>query len=153
MAAMLVLAVSGCTIRHTHPGDGPVVQEKDKDEKDDRTFDQGGKDKKDKKDKGGPPPHAHGLLKIPKGHLPKPGKCRIWIPGTPAGHQRKAGNCNTLVSQVPAGAWLVYRHTDDPDRVDITIYDVKQVGLIIEVQIFDIVTGEFLGHDEHTARK
>ena len=135
--ASLVLFALGCssmTIRYKDKGDGPVVEE-------------------GKKDKGGPPAHAHGLLKIPRGHLPKPGMCRIWVPGTPPGHQRKAGNCSTLASQVPAGAWLVYRHADNPDRVDITVYDEKRAGLIIEVRIFDMVTGEFLRHDEHSARK
>ena len=146
LAATLAMAVSGCTIRYHQPADEPVVDEGDKD---DHSFDQG----QNKKDKGGPPPHAHGLLKIPKGHLPKPGQCRVWVPGTPPGRQQKAGNCSTLAPQVPVGAWLVYCHTNDPDRVEVTIYDEKRAGLIIEVQIFDIVTGEFLGHDEHTAKK
>ena len=146
LAALLVVATSGCTIRYRQPADEPVVEEQDKD-----TRSHPGD--KDNKDKGGPPPHAHGLLKIPKGHLPKPGMCRIWVPGTPPGHQRKAGGCATLAAQVPEGAWLVYRHADNPDRVDITVYDERQAGLIVEVRIFDVVTGEFLRHDEHTAKK
>jgi hypothetical protein len=144
LVAILVLAVSGCSIRYKQPADEPVVE-------DPEIGRGGGGDHK--KDKGGPPPHAHGLLKIPRGHLPKPGQCRIWVPGTPPGKQRKAGDCGTLASQVPAGAWLVYRHTQDSDRIEITVYDEQRAGLIVEVQIFDMVTGEFLGHDEHTAGK
>ena len=149
LVAFLVVAVSGCSIRYSQPADEPVVKEGKKDD-DSRG---GGDGKKDKDDKGGPPPHAHGLLKIPRGHLPGPGKCRIWVPGTPPGKQRKAGDCNKLASEVPAGAWLVYRHSHDIDRIEITIYDEKHAGLIVEVQVFDMVTGEFLGHDEHSARK
>ena len=48
-------------------------------------------------------------FKIPPGHLPPPGKCRIWHPGTPPGHQPPPGNCATLERNVPEGAYLVRR--------------------------------------------
>ena len=47
--------------------------------------------------------------KIPKGHLPPPGLCRIWHPGTPPGLQPPPGNCAVLSRQVPPGAWLIKR--------------------------------------------
>ncbi len=47
------------------------------------------------------------LPKIPPGHMPPPGKCRIWYPGRPPGHQPPAGNCEVLEGQVPPGAWLI----------------------------------------------
>ncbi len=47
--------------------------------------------------------------KIPKGHLPPPGMCRIWHPGTPPGLQPPPGNCAALSRQVPPGAWLITR--------------------------------------------
>ena len=31
--------------------------------------------------------HQHGYTRIPNGHLPPPGECRIWYPDRPAGHQ------------------------------------------------------------------
>ncbi len=47
------------------------------------------------------------LSKIPPGHMPPPGKCRIWYPGRPPGHQPPAGDCEVLEGQVPPGAWLI----------------------------------------------
>ncbi len=47
------------------------------------------------------------LPKIPPGHMPPPGKCRIWFSGRPPGHQPPPGNCEVLERQVPTGAWLI----------------------------------------------
>ena len=46
-------------------------------------------------------------LNIPKGHMPPPGKCRIWYPDRPPGHQPPPGDCNDLQYQVPPGAYLI----------------------------------------------
>jgi hypothetical protein len=149
LIALLVAGISGCSVRLRGKSDPPNVENK-KEKKDEPIVGEG--DHREH-DKGGPPPHAHGLLKIPKGHLPPPGQCRIWMPGTPPGRQPRPGDCRTLASEVPRGAWLVYRHTTHPDRVDVTIYDEKRVGLIVEIQIYDLVTGEFIGHEVNAARK
>jgi len=47
------------------------------------------------------------LPKIPPGHMPPPGKCRIWFPGKPPGQQPPPGDCWELERQVPPGAWLI----------------------------------------------
>jgi hypothetical protein len=47
------------------------------------------------------------LPKIPRGHMPPPGKCRIWYPGRPPGQQPPPGDCEILRWQVPPGAWLI----------------------------------------------
>jgi hypothetical protein len=47
------------------------------------------------------------LPKIPPGHMPPPGKCRIWLPGEPPGGQPPPGDCLELERQVPPGAWLI----------------------------------------------
>jgi len=46
-------------------------------------------------------------VKIPPGHLPPPGQCRIWFPDRPPGHQPPPGPCQVLQYQVPPGAFLV----------------------------------------------
>lgn len=47
------------------------------------------------------------LPEIPPGHMPPPGKCRIWFPGEPPGKQPSPGDCKELRHQVPPGAWLI----------------------------------------------
>jgi hypothetical protein len=38
--------------------------------------------------------HRDGIvLRIPPGHLPPPGECRVWRPGVPAGHQPPPFRC------------------------------------------------------------
>jgi hypothetical protein len=49
----------------------------------------------------GPPP------KVPPGHLPPPGSCRIWFPDRPPGHQPPPGPCEELQYRVPPGAYLI----------------------------------------------
>ena len=45
--------------------------------------------------------------RVPPGHLPPPGQCRIWYPDRPPGHQPPPGSCRKLRHQVPPGAVLV----------------------------------------------
>ena len=53
------------------------------------------------------PVHHAKRVKIPPGHLPPPGACRIWYPDRPPGHQPPPGDCYALRYQVPPGAILV----------------------------------------------
>ena len=46
-------------------------------------------------------------VKVPPGHMPPKGKCRIWYPGRPPGHQGAIGECADLERRVPQGAALV----------------------------------------------
>ncbi len=52
--------------------------------------------------------HDRSGIGIPAGHLPPPGKCRVWFPDRPPGHQPPPGPCETLRYNVPLGAKLVY---------------------------------------------
>jgi Tfp pilus assembly protein PilF len=53
------------------------------------------------------PERAYAEVEIPRGHMPRPGKCRIWFPDRPAGHQPAPGKCKKLRHRVPPGAYLV----------------------------------------------
>jgi len=54
------------------------------------------------------PPRGQRLnVKIPPGHMPPPGKCRIWYPGRPPGQQPPPGECSELRHRVPRNAVLV----------------------------------------------
>ena len=61
-------------------------------------------------------------LPIPRGHLPSPGQCRVWLPGVPPGHQPAPGPCRAMSRRVPAGAWLVARPFEAPGVVEIVHY-------------------------------
>ena len=54
------------------------------------------------------PEPAYDEVEIPRGHLPPPGKCRIWFPDRPPGHQPAPGKCKKLRHRVPSGAYLVH---------------------------------------------
>jgi hypothetical protein len=56
---------------------------------------------------GGPPRYYSPAVDVPPGHMPPPGKCRIWFPGEPPGQQPPPGDCYDLQRRVPSGAVLV----------------------------------------------
>ncbi len=92
-------------------------------------------------------------LRIPPGHLPPPGSCRIWFPGRPPGKQPPPGDCATLAHQVPAGAWLLHRPPDDPAFVEVSVYEGRKTGFVVEVRVYDAETGRFIGFRGETARR
>lgn len=51
--------------------------------------------------------HRKGHYKIPPGHMPPPGKCRIWYYDRPPGHQPPPVSCHRLGRRIPHGAVLV----------------------------------------------
>lgn len=56
-----------------------------------------------------------GRFKVPAGHLPPPGACRVWFPGRPPGHQPPPTDCVTAQYSAPPGTYIlhgppVYRH-------------------------------------------
>lgn len=99
-----------------------------------------------------PPPEASrgpstaATLGVPPGHLPKPGHCRIWIPGTPPGQQpgRKSRDCEGIGRVAPAGSWILYRPTRDKKLVHVRVVDERRAGIIIRVRVFEVETGKFV---------
>lgn len=84
------------------------------------------------------------LLGIPPGHLPPPGSCRIWVPGKPPGQQLPPGNCTELEPRVPVGAWLLHRHVDNPDYIEIFVYHEQRPSVVVVIRYFEAATGRFL---------
>ena len=61
-------------------------------------------------------------VRVPPGHMPRPGFCRVWLPGVPPGHQPPAERCERLfrARHLPYGAVIVgapaYDYADDRGR-------------------------------------
>lgn len=87
-------------------------------------------------------------LKIPPGHLPKPGECRIWEPGHPPGQQRHLpnGSCDRVEASVEAGQWVVFRPGKNKKIVEVRMYGSAGSGSTVPslIRIFDIATGVLL---------
>jgi hypothetical protein len=47
-------------------------------------------------------------FRVPPGHYPPPGQCRVWDPDLPPGRQSPPGPCDVLERQVPPGSYLIY---------------------------------------------
>jgi len=86
-------------------------------------------------------------LDIPPGFLPPPGECRIWNREKPAVQQQPPGSCDRLVHQVPTGAWLITRPKDDPENVQVSVYDDYQQGVVILIRMFEAATGRFISEE------
>ncbi len=91
------------------------------------------------------PQSNHARLKIPPGHFPPQGKCRIWIPGTPPGHQPKARTCHEIDRHAPAGAWVLYRPKTNRRLLYVREVDPHKSGVIIRVRMYDVSSGKYLG--------
>jgi hypothetical protein len=85
----------------------------------------------------------HGRSRIPDGHLPPPGECRIWYPDRPAGQQPPPFKCGQGRPRVEPGGWLM-TPGPQPEHVDVAVYDPRRPGVVIGVAIFDARTGSMI---------
>ncbi|MCG2586956.1 hypothetical protein [Rhodohalobacter sulfatireducens] len=46
-------------------------------------------------------------IKIPPGHMPPPGKCRVWLDDRPPGQQPPPVSCHSIRHRIPYGAVVV----------------------------------------------
>ncbi|MDH3732493.1 MAG: hypothetical protein OEU54_03125 [Gemmatimonadota bacterium] len=79
-------------------------------------------------------------LPVPRGHLPRAGRCRIWLPGVPPGQQPRHGSCRSLQRRVPLGAWLLHRSRDVPGIVELTHFDARRTGVYTR-HLYDVRSG------------
>lgn len=112
-------------------------KDKDKHEDKDRYND------KDKRDGKGSYFHQRGDARIPNGHLPPPGECRIWYPDRPAGHQPPPFKCDQTRGRVEPGGWYM-RPGRQPEEVEVSVYDPRRPGIVVDVGIFDSRSGSMI---------
>jgi len=67
-----------------------------------------GQDRSGPADRG---PRGRHKARIPPGHLPPPGACRVWAPGRPPGHQSPPTSCRTAYRQARRSGALVVHHS------------------------------------------
>lgn len=91
-------------------------------------------------------PSTAATLGIPPGHLPAPGECRVWIPGTPPGRQPgpPSRDCAGIARTAPAGSWIVYRPSRDRKHVHVRVLDERRAGVVIRIRVFEVETGKFV---------
>jgi hypothetical protein len=86
-------------------------------------------------------------LRVPPGHLPQPGQCRVWFPGRPPGRQPAAGSCRGIDRVAPAGSWILYRPSDDKRVVHARVIDPQRNGVVVVVRVYDVDRGTYLGQE------
>lgn len=77
-------------------------------------------------------------LKVPPGHYPPPGQCRLWYPGRPPGHQPRPVPCRQLRGRVlGTGAFILYNGSPWDSDYDWRAHERRRPGtvpaIIIEI--------------------
>lgn len=122
----LALAAAGCTAAvSTRSRPEPVVHEDHRVEHSRR-----------REERGTP-------LGVPPGHLPPPGKCRVWFPGRPPGRQPRPVSCTEAMAHAPAGSWVLYRPSRG-DEVHARVIDSRRPGVVVSVRVYAAAEGRYL---------
>jgi hypothetical protein len=83
-------------------------------------------------------------LGIPPGHLPPPGRCRVWMPGTPPGRQAKARSCSGIERDAPVGSWIVDRSASDHETVFVRVMDERRAGVVVRTRVYQMRGGKLV---------
>lgn len=99
---------------------------------------------------GGVRPSTAATLGVPPGHLPNPGECRIWIPGTPPGQQPKpkSRSCEGIAAVAPASSWIIYRPGEDRKHVHVRLVDPQRAGVVVRIQVFELATNRLVREEK-----
>jgi hypothetical protein len=98
---------------------------------------------------GGPTyPVEYEYFRIPPGHLPPPGECRIWYPDLPPGHQPPPGDCFELEWEVPPGAWLIHGPAEPRDHFKVSVYDSQAPHVVVVIRYYEVGTGRLIRQEK-----
>ena len=107
IVVLAVLGLMGCSTGRYPVVIGPrepdvvVVGDDGRDYPDRRGRGRGNRDRDDEY-------RGYRSLRVPPGHYPPRGACRVWYEGRPPGRQPRATNCDRLYGRVPYGAFILY---------------------------------------------
>lgn len=83
-----------------------------------------------------PPEISAPSLELPRGQLPPPGQCKVWLPDRPAGQQSPPTSCSRALADLPPGAWLLYRSSSE--EIVVTAYHPEAHGVVLRSESFPV---------------
>ncbi|WP_343637322.1 hypothetical protein [Roseateles sp.] len=86
--------------------------------------------------------HTHSRVRIPRGRIPPQGQCGLWYPDKKSDEQPPAFNCSPPTAVEPGG--FLITPGQDPNSVEVAVYDKKRPGVVIARGMFDARTGGIL---------
>lgn len=92
----------------------------------------------------GPASSGTTRLAVPSRELPRPGLCRVWVPGAPPGRQALARTCENVLATAPPGSMIVHRPAEELRQVQVLHVDPERPETITRVQVFDAGSGRLL---------
>jgi hypothetical protein len=126
LTGLIVLLLSSCTTTR-YPGTGGP------DDRGNYPFPES--ERRERKGSDDGKVYPFGSLGIPKGHLPPPGECKIWIPGKEPGQQGPPQSCASAIRNAPLGAWVI---THEGSRYRVNIFNRVKRSVIDEVRYYTL---------------
>lgn len=71
--------------------------------------------------------------RVPPGHYPPPGECRIWYPSREPGQQPPPGRCDGFLGRVPLGAFVLYNDKSWDTRYDWRREESRRPGSVPDI--------------------